>query len=85
MDGDLVSCDDHAANICYGSVYFGVCADKSLIFFEVNLQGQWLWMEILNSDLMLLEKFVKMVCTLSGAARVGQAPVRFGDIARQQN
>lgn len=52
------------ANLSHCSIDLAVSRNGEYFFLEVNVQGQWMWLEILNPNVRLLEAFVSFVCDL---------------------
>jgi hypothetical protein len=55
------------SGIVFGSFDFGVDRDGRWWFFEVNEQGQFLWLDDFNLDLHLQEKFLAFLTSPEGA------------------
>lgn len=55
------------AGICFGSVDFAVDNDGQWWFLEINEQGQFLWLDQLNSQARTLEKFCAFVTAGEGS------------------
>lgn len=51
--------------ILHCSFDFGVTPSGDVVFFEFNVQGQWLWIELFNPNIRMLRNFVKMIADLS--------------------
>lgn len=56
------------AGIVHGSFDFAVTPDDDLVFFEVNEQGQTLWIEECNSDIKILDRLVQFLAALDPAS-----------------
>jgi glutathione synthase/RimK-type ligase-like ATP-grasp enzyme len=54
------------SGIEFGSFDFGVDADGRWWFFEVNEQGQFLWLDDFNPELHLMEKFLAFLTSPQG-------------------
>jgi len=57
------------SGITFGSFDFGVDGDGNWWFFEVNEQGQFLWLDEFNPGLHLLEKFLAFLTSQEGAGQ----------------
>lgn len=53
------------ARLLHCSIDLGLSDDGDFVFFEINVQGQWLWIEKMNPDIRMLEAFARMVCGMS--------------------
>lgn len=54
-----------ALDIVFGSLDFIVTEDGEYIFLEVNEQGQFLWIEELNSNMQMLDIFINFILNKS--------------------
>jgi hypothetical protein len=57
------------AGIVFGSFDFGVDRDGEWWFFEVNEQGQFLWLDDFNPNLHLQERFLAFLTSSEGASQ----------------
>ncbi|MBA2650121.1 MAG: hypothetical protein H0U75_11140 [Legionella sp.] len=48
-------------NLVFGALDFIVNEDHTYVFLEVNEQGQFLWIEALNSDFKMLDIFIQLL------------------------
>ncbi len=68
--------------LIHAVIDFGVAPDGEWHFFEVNCQGQWLWMERFNPDIRLLGPFLTMMTEsleLKASTRKALASCRYDD------
>ncbi|MGC2637558.1 MAG: hypothetical protein WA294_10300 [Acidobacteriaceae bacterium] len=68
-----------ASGIVFGSFDFAVDRDGQWWFFEVNEQGQFLWLDDFNPDLHLMEKFLSFLTAPEGSTqdRIDAAAAQF--------
>lgn len=57
------------AGICFGSIDFAVDKDGQWWFLEINEQGQFLWLDQLNSQAKTLEKFCAFITAPEGSTQ----------------
>lgn len=74
------------AGLLHASFDLAVAEDGSAIFFEVNEQGQTLWVEDLNPDIPVLENLVTFLADPLGRQPPAWAgePIRLGDHLRAE-
>ena len=57
------------AGICFGSLDFAVDANGDWWFLEINEQGQFLWLDQLNPQARILEKFCAFITAPQGSTQ----------------
>ena len=62
----------HDLGLAFGCLDFIVTPDGKYVFLEVNQMGQFLWVEVANPDLLVLDAFCHLL--VSGTADFPWAP-----------
>ena len=60
------------AGISFGSVDFAVTADGAWWFLEINEQGQFLWLDQMNPEVKILEKFCAFITAPGDSIQVSE-------------